>query len=58
MFVVRTLARDTWAVLSRGIKVYVTTDRIAALRVRDELERADRQAFYEGLIIGADEAVK
>lgn len=54
-FEVRTIERNTWAVVRGRDRVFVTTDWVAAVRTKDELNRADRRAFYEGLIVGASE---
>lgn len=46
--------RETFAVVrisgAERQTVFMVTDEICALRVRDELCRADRRGFYEGLI--------
>lgn len=59
IFSVKTVGRSTWAVArayDRTSKtVHITSCPIEAQRMRDELERADKSAFYEGLIIGRSE---
>lgn len=59
VFSVQQHQRDVWAVVRYfdGHKncVHMTGCRLEAERMRAELERADRRAFYEGLIIGRSE---
>ena len=59
IFVVETHGRSTWAVTryfdGECSVVHMTGDRLEAVRMRDELEKADRRAFYEGLLIGRAE---
>jgi len=58
-YYVETVSRETFAVMCRGDAgchaVHMTQSRLEALRMRDELERADRRAFNTGLIVGHDE---
>jgi len=54
-------SRSIWAVVrtfdgQRNV-VHMTGSDIEAVRMREELERADKRAFYEGLLIGRAEGV-
>lgn len=59
IYSVLTEARNTWRVVRLDDEgratVHMTTDRLEAVRMRDELEKADKRAFYQGLLIGRGE---
>lgn len=53
---VETVAHGSFAIVRFGDDgretIYVTSDQLAAIRTRDELERAEARAFKAGLIVG------
>ena len=59
IFSVEHCERDIWSVVrtfdGQRNTVHMTSCRIEAQRMRDELERSDKRAFYEGLLIGRAE---
>ncbi len=59
VFSVETASRDTWCVVRSydGLRetTHMTKCKIEAVRMRDELEKADKRAFYEGLLVGHGE---
>ena len=57
-YTVETVAYGIWRVVARhlgGKCVFMTEDHLAALRTRDELDRAYREGFYHGLLTGHGE---
>ena len=59
IFLVEQRGRSTWAVVRYfdhdQSTAHMTESRLEAVRMCDELEKCDRRAFYEGLLIGRAE---
>lgn len=59
IFTVEHAERSVWRIVrtydGQRNTVHMTGCRLEAQRMRDELERADKRAFYEGLLIGRAE---
>lgn len=57
-YVVETQSFGVWRVLAlhlNGRCVHLTSSELEAKRMRDELDRAYREGFYHGLLIGHGE---
>ena len=54
--------RDLWSIMrndqKRIVTIHMTRNLMEAQRMADELNKADKLAFYQGLIIGSSQRSK